>query len=234
MRRVAVYMGTRNYYSMMAIAAKSLLSHTRMDRVWFLIEDDAFPEELPEVIRCKNISGQTWFPPEGPNYNTHWTYTCLLPIVYAWILPEEHRVLRLDCDTIVMKDIGKLFDLDLEDNYTAMVEEPVRSHFPFRYFNAGVCLMDLDKFRAGGIIPKMVKMANSMVLTALDQDAINVYCQGQIKKIGPEWNMAEHITEHHNDPYIYHYAGCLKPRMAWAWDEYKDKDWRDCNAGEDE
>ena len=43
MRRVAVYMGTRNYYDMMVIAAKSLLSHTRMDRVWFLIEDDEFP-----------------------------------------------------------------------------------------------------------------------------------------------------------------------------------------------
>ena len=34
MRRVAVYMGTRNYYGMMVTAAKSLLRHTRMDRVW--------------------------------------------------------------------------------------------------------------------------------------------------------------------------------------------------------
>ena len=232
-RRVAVYFGTRNYYSMMVIAAKSLLSHTRMDRVWFLIEDDAFPQELPEVIRCKNISGQEYFPPWGPNYKAHWTYTCLLPLAYPEIFPEEDRVLRLDDDTIVMKDIGQLFDMDLGDNYAAMAEEPVRSHFPFRYYNAGVCLMNLKKFRETGIYKKMIDMANSMELTAMDQDAINVFCQGQIVKIPPVWNMAEHITEHANDPYIRHYAGCLKNLMAWAYEMYKDKDWRECNAGED-
>jgi len=63
--RVAAYFGTRNVYGDMVVAAKSLLNHTRMDRIWFLIEDDAFPEELPEVIKTKNISGQTWFPPGG-------------------------------------------------------------------------------------------------------------------------------------------------------------------------
>lgn len=226
MDRVAVYMGTRNVYGQMIAAVKSLLYHTRVDRVWFLIEDDVFPEKLPEVIRCKNISHQTWFPPDGPNYNTHWTYTCLLPIVYAEILPEEHRVLRMDCDTIVRKDISELFDMDLEDNYTAMVEEPVRSSFPFRYFNAGVCLMDLDKFRRSGIIPKMVKMANSMVLTALDQDAINVFCQGEIKKIPPVWNDAGHITEYTDDPYIMHYAGTRKPKMQREYDLYRNAEWR--------
>ena len=229
MRRVAVYMGTRNYYGMMVAAAKSLLKHTRVDRVWFLIEDDAFPEEfgpLPDVIRCKNVSGQTWFTPDGPNYGAHWTYTCLLPVAYPEIFPEEKRVLRLDDDTIVEKDIGPLFDMDLEDNYTAMVEEPVRGKFPFRYFNAGVALMDLEKFRETGIYRKMIRMVNTTVCTAMDQDAFNVFCQGQIKKIGPEWNMAEHITEHHDDPYITHYAGCLKPRGEQVFEEYRKAEWR--------
>ena len=161
MRRVAVYMGTRNYYGQMVIAAKSLLCHTRMDRVWFLIEDDEFPEPLPDVIRCKNVSGQTWFTPDGPNYGAHWTYTCLLPLAYPEIFPEEDRVLRLDDDTIVKKDIGPLLDMDLHDNYTAMVEEPVRGKFPFRYFNAGVTLMNLEKFRETGIYRKMIRMLNT-------------------------------------------------------------------------
>lgn len=51
MRKVVVYAGTRNVYHNMVVAAKSLLNHTQMDRVWFLIEDDEFPEELPDVIR---------------------------------------------------------------------------------------------------------------------------------------------------------------------------------------
>ena len=146
--------------------------------------------------------------------------------MYAEILPAEHRVLRLDCDTFVQKDISELFDMDLEDNYTAMVEEPVRSVFPFSYFNAGVCLMDLDKFRQSGIIPKMVKMANSMILTALDQDAINVFCQGEIKKIPPVWNDAGHITEYTEDPYIIHYAGTRKAMMQKDFDLYRNAEWR--------
>ena len=51
MRRVVVYSGTRNVYHNMTVAAKSLLRHTHIDRVWFLIEDDAFPEELPDLCR---------------------------------------------------------------------------------------------------------------------------------------------------------------------------------------
>ena len=226
MRRVAVYMGTRNYYGMMVTAAKSLLRHTRMDRVWFLIEDDQFPEPLPDVIRTKNMSGQQWFPEDGPNYGTRWTYMCLLPLALPEIFPEESRVLRMDDDTIVEHDIGELFDIDMEDNYVAMVEEPIRSRFPFKYFNAGVTLMDLDKFRRTGIHKKMIDMANRKALSAIDQDAINVFCQGQIRKIGPEWNMAEHITEHHDDPYIRHYAGCLKPRGARVFREYEQAEWR--------
>ena len=233
MRRVAVYMGTRNYYPQMVIAAKSLLEHTRMERVWFLIEDDAFPEWLPDVIRCKNISDQTWFRPDGPNYHAHWTYTCMLPLAYPEIFPEESRVLRLDDDTIVKKDIGQLLDMDLKDNYTAMVEEPVRSVFPFRYFNAGVTLMDLDKFRKTGIHRKMIEMANSVNCTAMDQDAFNVYCQGQILKIGPEWNEAGHITEYHPDPYIVHYAGCRKPMWKPEYEKYRNMEWRVQNACED-
>ena len=231
-RRVAVYMGTRNYYQMMVIAAKSLLYHTRMDRVWFLIEDDEFPEELPDVIRCKNISGQTWFPKDGPNYQAHWTYTCLLPVAYPEIFPEESRVLRLDDDTVVQKDIGALLDMDLKDNYAAMVMEPARSHFHFQYFNAGVTLMDLDRFRETGVHKRMIDMVNRETCTAMDQDAFNVFCSGLILRIGPEWNEAGHITEYHPDPYIRHYAGTRKPMWQAEYNKYKDMKWRVKNAGE--
>ena len=226
MRRVAAYFATRNYYRMMAASAKSLLSHTHMDRVWFLIEDDDFPEELPDVIRCKNVSGQTWFTPGGPNYGTHWTYTCLLPLAFPEIFPEEDRVLRLDDDVIIEKDIGPMLDMDMQGNVLAMVEEPVRSKFPFRYFNAGVALMDLQQLRETGRYLKMIDMANREQLTAMDQDALNVFCQGEILKLDPRWNDAGHITEQTTDPYITHYAGCRKPLGEKRFAELERSEWR--------
>ena len=226
MRRVAVYAGTRNVYGQMVIAAKSLTSHTRMDRVWCLIEDDVFPEALPDVIRCVNVSGQEFFPKDGPNYDSEWTYMTLMRLVLPRVLPaEEQRCLWLDTDTIVEQDIGELFDMPMRGNYVAMVEEPVRSRYPFRYHNAGVMLMDLDALRMDGIWQKWVKLVNRQKMSAPDQDAVNLICQGEILTIGPEWNNAGHITQNSADTKIRHYAGCLKPRGERVFREYEQAEW---------
>jgi len=45
--RAAVYCGTRNLYKNMVIAAKSLLIHSNVEKIYFLIEDDIFPYEVP-------------------------------------------------------------------------------------------------------------------------------------------------------------------------------------------
>lgn len=231
MRRVAVYAGTRNVYGMMAAAAKSLLAHTHMDIVYFLIEDDAFPEPLPGQIGVVNVSRGSWnaktyFDPEGPNYNSQWTWMSLVRLVLPDLLIMEKRVLWLDVDTIVEQDIGDLFDRDLAGNYVAMVEEPVRSKYPFTYHNAGVILMDLDKLRADDTWRKWIKLINREPFTAKDQDVINLICQGEILTLGPEWNCAGHITQNAEDPYIRHYAGSLRPSGAAAFARYEKAEWR--------
>lgn len=54
--RAAVYSGTRNVYSQMLTSAKSLLIHSNVEKIYFLIEDDKFSEPLPNEIECINIS----------------------------------------------------------------------------------------------------------------------------------------------------------------------------------
>ena len=41
--KVAVYAGTKNLYSEMATAAKSLANNSSVDLIYFLIEDSEFP-----------------------------------------------------------------------------------------------------------------------------------------------------------------------------------------------
>ena len=230
MRRVAVYAGTRNVYGMMAAAAKSLLETTHMDKVYFLIEDDAFPEPLPDVIQTWNVAeatdnGKWFFYPDGPNYESQWTWLSLVRLVLPRVM-EEQRVLWLDVDTIVEQDIGEIFDRDLAGNYVAMVEEPVRSKYPFTYYNAGVMLMDLDALFKDEIWKKWVLLINREPFTAKDQDVINLICQGEILTLGPEWNCAGHITQNAEDPYIRHYAGSLRPSGAAAFARYEKAEWR--------
>jgi len=40
----------------MITAAKSLLEHSNVEKIYFLIEDDIFPYELPQEIECINVS----------------------------------------------------------------------------------------------------------------------------------------------------------------------------------
>ena len=233
MRRVAVYAATRNMYKQMAAAAKSLLSHTHMDLVWFLIEDDEFPEQLPDVIQTINVSDQEYFPPDGANAGDGRTYMSLMRLVLPELLwarqvyrNAPRKVLWLDIDTIVEKDIGTIFETGLYEHTLAMVEEPARSMYPFKYHNAGVILMDLQNLWDEGTWVEWVDLCNRQKFTAQEQDVINILSQGRIKTLGPEWNTAGVITQDHPDPYIRHYAGYLKPAGEARFRELEKAEWR--------
>ena len=230
MRKVVVYAGTRNVYHNMAVAAKSLLCHTRIDRVWFLIEDDAFPEKLPDVIKTKNMSGQPWFP-EGPNTRKRWSYMSLLRLALPEILPEEDRVLWLDIDTIVNTDITDLMETELDGCYVAAAEEPIRSKDPFLYFNAGVMILDLKKLR-DGMADLLIRYVNRVDLRFPDQDVINLLCQGRIKPISPYWNSNIWFVAV-SDPGITHFAADRNYEKQPLWQQYDRMEWRVKHAGKD-
>ena len=223
MRKVVVYAGTRNVYHNMAVAAKSLLCHTHIDRVWFLIEDDEFPEELPAVIKTKNMSKQQWFP-DGPNTRKRWSYMSLLRLALHEILPEEDRVLWLDIDTIVNADITDLFETELDGCYVAAAEEPIRSKDPFLYYNAGVMVMDLKTLR-DGMADLLIRYVNRVDMRFPDQDVINLLCQGRIKPISPYWNSNIWIVEV-SDPGITHFAADRNYERHKLWQKYEQMEWR--------
>ena len=230
MRKVAVYAGTRNVYHNMAVAAKSLLCHTQIDRVWFLIEDNEFPEELPAVIKTKNMRGQQWFP-EGPNTRKRWSYMSLLRLALHEILPDEDRVLWLDIDTIVNADITDLFETELDGCYVAAAEEPIRSKDPFLYFNAGVMILDLKKLR-DGMADLLIRYVNRVDMRFPDQDVINLLCQGRIKPISPYWNSNKWIVEV-SDPGITHFAADRNYEKQPLWQQYDRMEWRVKHARKD-
>ena len=145
--RAAVYSGTRNVYSQMLTSAKSLLVHSNVEKIYFLIEDDKFSEALPSEIECINISNQKYFPSDGPNFNNVCTYMVLIRAAYSKIFPNLDRILSLDMDTVVNENISELWDLDLENYYLAAVEECDLTKEEGSYINMGVAMLNLKKIR---------------------------------------------------------------------------------------
>lgn len=206
MRRVAVYAGTRNVYGAMTTAAKSLLWHTRMDRVVFLIEDPILlPDELPRVIETIDVSRQRFFPAGGPNFSNRWTYMTLMRLALPELLPEETRALWLDVDTIVTGDIGDLFETDMRGCPLSAAREPPCSRPGRIYYNAGVLLMDLQLMREDGTARRLIDRVNRQRLDFGDQDAINIECAGRILDMDPVYNASD-WTARPAEARILHYA----------------------------
>lgn len=223
MDKVVVYAGTSNLYEQMYVALKSLLINTPVDRVYLFIEDDEFPFQLPGNVYPLNVSSQDYFKPGSPNFNSPWSYMTMLRCVLGMMLPDEERVLWLDCDTIVDEDITDLFAMDLNGYYYAGVMEPTKSKDIFRYVNAGVLLCNLDMLRGMCKEQEMMAFLNVCKFGWVDQDIINLLCQGRIRIIESIYN-SNAFTMPCVRPKIIHYAAIKDLKEQWAYKKYEQID----------
>lgn len=226
--KAAAYCATRNLYPDLIPAIKSLLMHSDVDKIYLLIEDDAFPEPLPDACECINVSRQMWFRPGGPNWSQKWTWMVLMRCALTKILPETlDRVLSLDADTIVERDISELWDLDLTGWFLAAVREPRKSSPKTSYFNAGVVMYHLAQLRAEGMDDKLIRALNEKAYECTDQDAINELCWHRIKRIGGEYNVSDFTDPPRQPTKIRHFAAIRDWSGFPEVEKYRDMTWEE-------
>ena len=218
----AFYTGTRNIYGDMETAAKSLVANSDVDAVHFLIEDAAFPRELPDIVECHDASGQEYFPPGGPNMKTQYSYMALMRAALWDMFPDAGRALVLDCDTIAVRDVSAAWDLELGGAYIAATPEWHRSRNGLVYCNCGVVLQDFQALRGG--------------------KGADYLCQGWIAPMPCEYN-ANHWTvrDFFDAPEdvreslarIVHYAGMKEFRDMPEYVKYRDMTWEEAMGAHD-
>ena len=206
--KAAVYSGTRNLYASMVTAAKSLIFNSSVDKIYFLIEDDEFPEYLPPQIEIINVSGQKFFPKDGANFRTSFTYMSLLRVCYAKFFPELDKILQLDVDTICVDNVDELWEIDLADKWFAAVIENHSTYKPFgpKYYNIGVAMFNLDWIRKDQIDERLIHFLNTVKVPYIDQDAWNRFGIGRDKRLPVRYNES-FVTGYTDNPAIVHFAG---------------------------
>ena len=218
--REAIYSGSRNLYPHMVSAAKSLIANSPVERVWFLIEDGEFPFEVPDMVETIDVSGQGYFHKNGPNMKTQFTYMALMRVCYAKLLPETDKVLQLDVDTVVVDDIGELWERDMREAWFMAVREPARyvtnkagekhriDYKPWgeNYYNIGVAMFNLDQIRKDRIDDFLIHALNTERLSYIDQDAWDKYGNDRCIDLPIRYNECM-VTGYTDDPAIVHYAG---------------------------
>lgn len=204
--KAAIYTGTRNLYKHMIPAIKSLLVNSDVEKIYVCIEDDVFPYELPNLCEVMNLSGQTIFAKDGANMKSRFTYMAMMRAALVKFLPEDlDRILSLDCDTIVDGDISDIWDLPIDDCYFAASREWHETTNKYIYTNVGVCLHNLKKLRDGKA-DEIIHAINTREFGWVEQDAMNIFCQGYIYDMPAEYN-ANYYTEHVDNPKIIHHIG---------------------------
>lgn len=116
------------------------------------------------------------------------------------VLPEHvERVLYLDCDTVILSSLEKLWKADLGPFLLGAVMEPtiypcIKEEIGLRpeepYFNSGVLLIDLNRWREENVQKKLLDFYRSKggKLFAGDQDTINGSLKGRIRPLSPRYN----------------------------------------------
>jgi len=229
--RVVVYCGTFDVYLNMVASCKSLLSNVAVDKVYFLIEDDEFPYDLPEIVECINVKNQTYFPPDGPNFDNSWTWMCMIRAAFPELFPQHRKILSLDIDIVINDNVEDLWDYDLTDYYLAGVAERQRqkSTADPLYVNFGVVMMNLEKMRQDGIQDKVIHMLNTQKVDCPEQGAFNKICAWHILELPAEFNFTtySHITGEAQKERIIHYAGQKFWRHYALVKKYADLSWEE-------
>ncbi|MES5099007.1 glycosyltransferase family 8 protein [Agrobacterium sp. BA1120] len=116
------------------------------------------------------------------------------------LLPEivgdrYQRIVYLDSDVIVKRDIRHLFELDMGDALIAGVAKHMPEHNKrlgrpegSLYFNSGVFVLDATKWRAKNLTEKSISLIKTNDFTFMDQDVLNIIATDRFTVLPPIWN----------------------------------------------
>jgi lipopolysaccharide biosynthesis glycosyltransferase len=138
--------------------------------------------------------------------------------------PAVNRCITLDCDLVFERNAAELWRTDLGgctagavDN--GSIEETRRYQKRLglketRYFNSGVLLVDLDRWRGRGVreraLEGAVRVGPDLILH--DQDALNMALDGDWMALDSRWNVGVHLPELDvRIPTVIHYMAAPKP-----------------------
>lgn len=161
-------------------------------------------------------------------------------IVYARLVidqlvaPDVERILYLDCDMLVRDDIAWLFALDMGEMSIGAVRDPsgalitgqrdlMKNRDLFdpsdAYFNAGMLLIDIERWRNANILGRMEEAYASGIMQRIyyDQDLLNLIFKNKWYQLPWRWNLIDARPAHDGiDPAIVHYTGDTKPWSVFA------------------
>ena len=160
----------------------------------------------------------------SPERVAKYTIGTMFRLLIPELVPELKRIIYLDADLLVNRDIKELWDMDIEEYYLAAVLDmglgggtlpyPVRTGEveKERYFNAGVLYMNLECLRKMGNMCDLALdyFEKTPSATLLDQDFLNTFYNKKTLLLDSTWNFFTRFVQRTGEELleqkIYHFA----------------------------
>ena len=150
----------------MGVAIYSILSHNQSEKIHFYVINnrisEANIEKVERLIRCYRNAEVSFIPfdifEQQLHLNLSWpiSLSSYARLFVGEMLPVDvDRVLYLDCDMLVNGNLSDLWNAEMGENLLGAVQDQVSENAKVaiglspadRYFNAGLLLIDLCKWR---------------------------------------------------------------------------------------
>lgn len=243
-----------NYAQHLAVTITSILKNTKSAHmVRFFVLDSGISETLKAQIQkgTDDLMGNVIFIPMNTDLTSHGFVSGHLSkaaynrLFLDELLPQSvAKVIYLDVDLLVQDDIEKLWQVDLEGRTVGavldlgiisskrMVKDKLNnlgfSIINDGYFNSGVLVIDLEKWREEKCGEKLMELINTNSFRHHDQDALNKLFHSEWKVLPLRWNVIPPVyylflkiiknkklrdiaVEAKKNPAIIHFAGRTKP-----------------------
>lgn len=235
-----------NYIPFLSVAISSLLEHSSKDYNYDIIV-------LSSKLNEENMKKIKEYEKDGVNikfedvkskienimddlslrlrdyYSVSIYYRLFIPSLF----PNYKKAIYLDADIVVIDDISKMYNEDLNGYLVASVNDDViMSHEAFKeysrkmigiepekYFNSGVLLMNLEEFRRDDIEGKFLHLLRKFNFDVIcpDQDYLNFLCKDKVKYLNKGWDRMPIEDKNFDDKnlHLIHYNNFHKP---WNYD----------------
>ena len=243
------------YVKYLLVALTSILENNKNEKIYFyVISSDITDDNKNRIELLKKAYSNfeiKYIVPDVSLFNNlklnieYITVETYFRYIIADLVPNIDKCLYLDADLVVNSELKSLYDINLNDNYCAGVEDIFINKIGYKkeigfnnsdlYINAGVLLMNLEKIRKDGMVEKLflVNQEWKEKIQFQDQDIINITFKSRILNLNSIYNFTgTNVRREKNkrkDAVIIHYTGNRKPwmdgcrnKMKFLWKHYND------------
>ncbi|MCR5307814.1 MAG: glycosyltransferase family 8 protein, partial [bacterium] len=187
-----MYTGNDYVFKGIVLSTLSILKHTNEEVHVYLVTMDIdnfkgisseMANKLDTILKEKNINNKCHLinmtdlfnseMKDSKNINSFYTPYCLLRL-FSDKLDLPNKILYLDTDTMINKDIKSLYDIDITNyEFAGVIDRLGRFFIDKNYINSGVLLLNLDMIRKTELFKNTRELVKTKKMAFPDQSALN-------------------------------------------------------------